>query len=303
MSYFPEVVDNTMRSAYIKCARYAKHQFIDGLNTIDIQWDLHAGIAFAAGTEAARKAFFIEKLSYNQAIEVGKAAVAQAWGNYVPPKSLFKFKTKDRMIGAIPYYFDIWPFVDDGYLPFVLNGTEKLIEKQFEFEMRVAHPITFKPLRYSIRPDMVGSETSTGRVVVLDEKTTGKISDDLAAKYDLDAQLMGYMWGVEKATLMHDISGEIRITGILKNEYGNCTVPLQKPHWLLDAWWNQVNYDFQQMVNDYCASRFPQAFDDACNPYGRSCEYKQLCLATNPERLIDGNYKILHWNPTTRERK
>lgn len=187
----------------------------------------------------------------------------------------------------------------------------------FDFELPIVHPDTGINLRYAGRYDMLASDKN-GRLYVVDEKTTSRLGDSWVSQWDLDTQMTGYICSVKKAYEdewvastkgprefeMPEIMAQIRGISILKNDYGHAEIPIVRPQWMIDRWYMQLHADVSRFVRAYENAKGvgQQAYDmalhsNACSAYNRDCDYKQLCLSPNPERLVTGSYQTAIWNP------
>lgn len=292
---FPAVIDNTMRKAFVECPQRFARRHVENLRpSAASSVDLVFGGAFAKGVEVARKRFYVEPCLVTElAIEEGIAAAVAEYGDFQPPA--VSYKTKARLVGALRYYFEQWPLGADGLTP--VDGG---IEYMFNIELPLQHPDTEKPLQYAGRFDMLATDTN-GRYYVVDEKTTSRLGDSWVAQWDLDAQMTGYIWAARfKTPAESEILAQVRGISILKNDYGHVEIPVVRSAWMIKRWYEQLFLDVLRMVECYQLGRWDFALGNACVPYGRACDYAMLCKSPNPERLIEGNYKIEVWNPLER---
>jgi hypothetical protein len=77
---FPSLIDNTMRTSFVRCETKWKNNFGLQLTAIKRSIHLHAGGAFAAGLEATRKAYFDEGLAEEEARARGVQAITTFYG-------------------------------------------------------------------------------------------------------------------------------------------------------------------------------------------------------------------------------
>lgn len=301
---FPNVIDNTIRKAFIRCPTYAKHAHIENLRVGEGESvDLLFGAAFATGMETARKLYFQMPGGEGDgiaedAIDRGIDAALAHYGDFNPPEK--SFKTPDRLAGALRYYFEQWPLGADGLTP-LPDG----IECSFAIEIPVLHPDTGKWIKYAGRYDMAAVD-SQGRIHVVDEKTASRLGDSFASKWDMDSQMTGYIWsklhGLRtesglKESEMPEVMADIRAVSILSREYGHMDVPIVRPAWMIERWHEQMVRDVVRMVDAYRSNEWDMAMhENSCVAYMRPCEYTRLCTSPNPERLM-GDYKRVVWDP------
>lgn len=298
---FPTVIDNTIRKSFWSCPTQAMYRHIDNIRpTGPDSVDLLFGASFATGVEVARKMFFVFNLDVEHAIDAGITAATTQYGDFQPPDK--SNKTKVRLIGALRYYFEQWPLGEDGLTPFP-NG----IECMFDIEIPILHPDTGEPLRYAGRYDMLATDTNN-RLYVVDEKTTSQLGNSWNAQWDLDPQMTGYIWSVlymngyrvgEPETAPEiEVMAQIRGVSILLRDYGHAEIPLVRPLWMIDRWYYQMLRDVARMKKSYISGEWDVSLNgNDCVAYRRPCDYMTLCRSANPERLIEGNYKEVIWNP------
>ena len=302
---FPDFVDNTTRKAFAVCPTKAKYEFVQHLRPAgDKSIHLHFGAAFATGIEVARKWFFgSEPLSAESAVEAGIEAATQEYG-FMDAQGTYK--TLDRLVGALRYYFQTWPLDEE-----VIRPLNEGIECAFSIPLPVLNPDTGKMLNYVGRYDMRGIDDQH-RIWIVDEKTASKLGDLWDAKWDLDCQLTGYIWSVQQqfrrgeltlppeAGPVPDIRALVRAVSILKYDYGHSEVPMVRSAWYIDRWYGQLVRDVQRMVESYKLGTWDLALhENACVQFGRKCDFNPLCLTPHPERIIEsGMYRLHDWNPT-----
>lgn len=302
VSKFPEVIDNTMRKAFVECPMRFNRHFVENLVPVaPPSVDLHFGACFAKAMEVTRKAFYFGNgISSQIAIEAGIDAACAAYGSFQPPAA--SYKTKERLSGAVHYYFEQWPLGD------ILVPVAEGIECRFDIALPILHPDTGAALRYAGRYDMLATDRAL-RHFVVDEKTTGKLGDSWIAQWDLDAQMTGYVWAVQKEleTRSDKVLGQVEVLAqvrgisILKYEFGHVEIPVVRSRYMVERWYQQLVHDIHRMIVEYKTGMWDMALGTACVPYGRICDYAKLCKSANPERLIEGNYSEVVWNPLAKD--
>lgn len=298
---FPAYIDNTIRKAFATCPTKARWAHIEDLRPIgEKSIHLHFGACFAKGLELARRAFFVEGAHEQDAISSAVEDALEAFGDAGEG-----YKTADRLEGALYYYFQKWPMGRD-----FLRPVEGGIECGFELPLPILHPETGKLLNYVGRYDMLGIDEQA-RLWVVDEKTASRLGDMWDAKWDLDCQLTGYIWSVQQQvrrgerkhpTAELDVRAMVRAVSVLRTDYGHTEVPMVRSAWYVDRWYGQLVRDVERMVESYKTGVWDLALHEtACVQYGRKCDYNPLCLTPHPDRLIDGLYEKVVWNPLAKE--
>lgn len=294
---FPAVIDNTIRKAFVRCPTYAMRAHVENLRVKGGESvDLLFGAAFATGVENARRSFYgSESLSPDASVDAGVDSALAHYGDFTPPDK--SFKTRDRLAGALRYYFEQWPLGEDGLTP-LRDG----IECSFAIDIPITHPDTGVLLKYAGRYDMAARDAQ-GRIYVVDEKTASRLGDSWASKWDMDSQMTGYIWALRETLDRHlygepaEITAQIRGISILSRDYGHVEIPIVCAEWRIDRWYKQLLSDVQRMRLAYQTGEWDMAMhENSCTAYNRPCEYTRLCTSPNPERLM-GDYDRVVWNP------
>jgi hypothetical protein len=302
---FPTVIDNTILKSFVTCPTMTKHRHIENLRLINEKMvDLHFGKCFATGVEFVRKLFWAAHATSDMAVQGGIEAAAKEWGNFQEPTK--SYKSLGTLVRSLRYYFEVWPLGQDGFTP-VGNG----IECMFSIPIPILHPITGEFLEYAGRYDMLATEDATGRLYIVDEKTASKLGDSWVNQWDLDSQMTGYIWSVQQERICGEGLGEfpsilaqIRGVSILKDGNGHVEIPISRPQWMVDRWYTNMLGLVHRMVDAYQRNDWDMAqHGNACVSYNRPCDYTALCCSPNPERLIEGTYHTVVWNPVAGMKK
>lgn len=315
---FPEYIDNTMLKNFTRCPQYFFRRHIQGVLLTDtVSIDLHFGGSFAAGIEAARKAFYVGGLSTLEARDTGTIAAAAFWRSkevLTPPNSA---KTFNNLLDAVWFYFDEWPLGGDGLTP--LDGG---IEYQFEIPLQIPHPETQEELVYVGRMDLIARDEE-GRIVVVDEKTASPFrgqpfSDAWLSQWDMDPQLSGYLYVANTLAPSEELPiGNIRGVCVGRSAIEYTTIPVFRSAWHLSDWWHNARRKVAEMAHMWCMQSLgrktslqdpPEDSNEAwikfegssCTAYARPCEYTRLCTTPNPSAFLEGSYTVSRWNPRDR---
>lgn len=302
---FPHAIDNSMRKELVKCQTAAMYRYEKGLRTKEEKRvDLVAGAAFAAGMEAARKTYYVERKSSAEALNAGVAAIYEKYGTFVPTAKTNK--TVDRMAGALAFLMQERPLESERLIPMEIAG-KRMIEVSFNFPIPVGHPDDGKPLTYCGRFDMLALDEHDV-VWVVDEKTTSQMGEKWANQWPLDSQMTGYCWGARKL-LDENGMDSFEVAGAIINgvairtrDYEFAQFPAHRDEWMIHRWHAQMVRDVENWKRAYMMGEHDMALDHACAFYNNPCEFAPLCMSRNPERLIaSGGWKEVRWNPVTRE--
>lgn len=246
---------------------------------------LHAGGAFARGMEIARKVFFVEHGTAEDARLAGLAALREAYGEDYAAAWAGEQKNLPNMEGALTSYLTRgWPLEADYLEPF--QSSEMGVEFDFALPTGVYHPETSEEILYRGRIDWLARNKNDGTVWVVDDKTTSALGNSWHKQWALDAQPTGYVWAARQYGL--PVSGVIlRGTSILKKGYGHEEQLEMRTEFMVSDWFAQLQEDVRGMIEVW--KRWRQGFritkkleKSTCNAYG-GCPYSQSCQSPTPE--------------------
>jgi hypothetical protein len=310
---FPAVIDSSMIAAFRSCPTRARYEYFEHWKSRYPSVHLHAGKAFAAGTEATRLAYYLgdykipvgdstyeidKRAPGNEqaSIACGLRVLLAEYGNFeCPPESA---KSAERMAGAFEYFFSAFRLSDDKAVPVIL-GDRRGIEVSFTEPLDFAHPVTGDPLLFTGRLDMFVEYA--GQLFGEDDKTTSQLGASWSRQWDLRSQFIAYSWGVRK--LGYPIAGFlIRGISILKTKYDSAQAIVYFPQWLIDEWYEQlIERDLPAMVRAWESQRWGKSLAEACNEYG-GCGFKPICQSEPSSRTVwlESSYERRRWDPVTR---
>lgn len=314
---FPDVIDSTILSCADSCWQQFFHEYILCLSSSVISPDLHAGGAFARGIEVARRAYWFEKLSPQDAIFEGFKAFMLQWGTeFEPaPKRDGTAHPKDfvNTAGAYFDYFRQYPLDSDPIQPYIMSGDMPAIEFSFGIPLPIKHPITGDPLIYGGRLDMVGYYQQF--LAIIDEKTTSQLGMGWERKWAMRGQFKGYAWALQQ----HGIpvkAAVIRGIAIQKTQYSHLQAitqirDFQVAEWHADmlskvqemvdrfqVWRNQIGAYSGPLNGVYVSRPWRKSWADACESYG-GCQFVDLCTSRDPTIWYD-TFQRRIWNPLNR---
>lgn len=302
---FPTAIDNSMRKELVKCQMAFHYKYEQGLRANEGgRVDLIAGKAFAAGLERLRKGFYIVGEHSSVALSHAIGKLYYEYGSFVPPPK--SNKTAGRMAGALAFYAEQVPLNESPYRPLVLPDGTHCIEVGFNYPIPIDHPANGGLLTYCGRFDMLARNHEDGSIWVVDEKTTSQMGEKWANQWLLDSQMTGYCWGANKLLEQHGFTERVKgaiINGIAirLRDYEHGQFHAIRPDWMIERWYKQMLNDVKGAIGAYLGGDYNQALDHACAFYNNPCEFAALCQSRNPERLIEGSYQVVRWNPLTRE--
>lgn len=291
---FPEVLDSTIIAAFRSCPHKAFLEFFQHWKSKEPSVHLHAGAAYASGLEAARKAFYEEGQSPDTCIALGVGKLLESYGDFPCPDD--SPKSAIRMAGALEFYFERYPLETDDAQPITLPSGRRGIEFGFVEPLDEVHPETGNPLLYSGRMDMVVQKQ--GMVLGEDDKTASQLGTSWPRQWDLRSQFTGYVWGAARAGI--ELNGFlVRGVSILKTKYDTLEAITYRPSWQLERWYTQLMRDIKRMKACWEEGYFDLNLDHACTEYG-GCQFRQVCLTQDPQRMLEGLFQRRKWDPVAR---
>ena len=292
---FPIVIDSTMRSDYDSCAHKFELARVYGLQHLGGSVHLIAGGAFAKGCEVARRKFYQEGLSAEDAILEGVLAAWIHYGDF-EYEDRYKHKSPERVAYALVEYFEEYPLATDKIQPYFRADGKPAIEFEFSFPLETNHPETGDPLLYGGRFDMVGSYLQS--LWVVDEKTATRLGPQWLKSFTLRGQLIGYCYAARQFDL--PVNGFIvRGISFLKDYYGHAEVIEVVPDYRLEQWREQLELNAQDMIRDWERSEYGKSFGESCNAYG-GCPFRNLCDKEHWEEWWAQSFEVSRWNPLER---
>jgi len=321
---FPPVIDSTMLSSGANCLHKLYRTYIQHWKPQNESVHLVAGGAFAKGVEVARKAYF-ERLVVtpitthaadgtphttwtedhapaaipaDDCYQLGARALLAAYGAFEPPESgSGSAKTLERMLGALEFYFEQYPFGADGMEPITLTNGRRGIEFSFAEPLPVNHPVTGQPILFAGRADMIAH--FAGGQYLVDEKTASSLGASWSKQWDMRGQFIGYQWAAGRSNIRVDGS-IIRGISILKTKYETQQAIVQHPQWELDRWLDITCENIERWKLAWANNKWNQdVTGGACAEYG-GCSLSRICKAQNPDEWLPLYYTQRVWDPLGR---
>lgn len=283
-----------MLSTLRSCRQKFALEYLQNWKPKSISIHLHAGGCFAAALEATRRAYWESSLPPSDALRVGFETLMKTWGDYQAPEG--SSKTLDRMLGALEYYFEVWPLEMDPAKPAKI-GSKLGLEFSFAYPLPVLHPTSGEPLIYCGRADQMVE--FAGGLYVEDDKTTSSLGASWSQQWDLRSQFTGYAWAARQSGIMVD-GVLVRGVSILKTKYGHAESLTNRPEWQVQRWLDQTVRDINGAIHCWEEGYWDWALDHACTEYG-GCTFRQICQTQDPQGFLELNFERRYWNPLTRE--
>lgn len=294
---FPSVWDNSMRKVFKLCPRKFELEFIKKYRPVRFSQHLHGGMAFAHGMEVARKAFYQEGLSHEDAVAKGWLTVVSDYSTYETQES--DVKTAYSMSSALAYYFSVWRMDQDFVIPYNFGNGNLGLEFSFALPLDILHPVTNQPILYYGRMDMLG-ERENGTIWIVDEKTASRLGTSWVEGWALDSQFTGYCWAVREYGLQ--VNGAIiRGISILSSGHNHAQSLQPRPDWMIRRWQQQVERDIRNAVEMWDSGYFDYDLADGCKSYG-GCSFKNVCQVVNPANFLQADFvksEYAPWNLST----
>jgi hypothetical protein len=294
---FPSVIDSSLVAAFRSCPQKAFQGYFNHWKPGEESVHLVAGKAFAAGLEVARRAFYVEGDTEENAIALGLGELWREYGTFTEPAD--SPKGPIRMAGALIYYFDSYPLGKDGAKPHIFPGSSHGIEFSFAQPFPVRHPETGDPLLYCGRADMAAD--AFGGVFLYDEKTTSQLGASWLKQWDHRSQFTSYCWGFQEHGY-RPTGVVVRGVAILKDSYNTEQVITSRADWEVARWLEQTRRDVERMVEAWRSGYWDWNLDHACNEYG-GCAFRTPCKSPNPDKWLEIYFKKRVWDPVQRTEK
>lgn len=289
----PIYMDSTMLSAWKSC-KY-KWYIAHGRNLRPPGSNIHltAGGALAAGTEAARRAQFgrSDPLAVDDLMHAAIGPFLREWKDC--PSDPEHPKNIHNTLHALERYFTNYHPLYDPAQPLRRADGTPTTEFTFSIPLEIDHP-SGVPFIYCGRFDLLGRYTDNGRLVILDEKTTGSLGAYWARQWDMRGQFIGYIWACRK--LGYEIEDVlVRGIGIMKTDIVFMSVPLRYSESQLLRWERDLYAELDMLKHFHKENYYPQNWADACSSYG-GCPFTDLCKHNDPEQWTS-NYETHIWSP------
>ena len=290
---FPEVIDNSMRSAFVACPQRFMWSSLRKLRPVGGNVHLHAGATFAKALEVGRRSFFEEGKPAAQAMADALRGAYEHWGSFEVPEGR-ENKSIENLALALDGYFEQYPLERDPVKPFITPTGKAAVEFSGAFPLDINHPETNNPLLMAFRFDTLGVYNDS--LFVVDEKTASQLGQSWANNWTLDSQFTTYCAGAR--SFGYPVAGAIvRGIGLLKTKITHQQCIIYRPDWVIDRWLAQLHRDVKRMIACWKEGYFDYALDkSACASYG-GCAFVRLCDSPNPENWIDQYYEHNDWDP------
>lgn len=292
---YPHTIDSTMLATFRSCPQKFFRQYVQHWKPKAESVHLVAGGAFAKGIEVARKAFFEEGASHLTAQSAGLKALIEHYGDFeCPPDSA---KSLHRTAGALEFYFEQYPFNQDGMDPVTFPDGRRGIEFSFAEPLPFSHPVTGDPILYTGRSDMVAN--FAGGIYVVDEKTTSSLGASWPRQWEMRAQFSGYLWALRQ-TGVEPAGAIVRGVSILKTKYDTMQAITYRSSYEIERWQEQTCRDLARMQRMWEEGWWDYALDHACAEYG-GCSMTQVCKSSDPETWLPSYFEKRVWDPLLRK--
>ncbi|MDO8340817.1 MAG: PD-(D/E)XK nuclease family protein [Candidatus Woesebacteria bacterium] len=294
---FPHTFDSTMLGAFRSCPQKMFRTYVEHWKPKSESVHLVAGGAFARGIEVARKAFYEQGASEEDAIATGLHALLIAYGDFETPADSAKSAT--RMAGALEFYFENYPLAEASAVPVAFPNGKLAIEFSFAEPLDILHPVTGDPILYTGRADMI-AEFCGGQYCV-DEKTTSSLGASWGKQWEMRSQFTGYQWAANKAGM--NVQGTlVRGVSILKTKYDHLQHVTYRTPYEVDRWLAQVHRDIERAIEMWKDDYWDYSLDHACAEYG-GCSMVNVCKSSEPASWLPMYFDKRVWDPLARQER
>lgn len=294
---FPHTFDSTMLSAFVSCPQKMFRTYVEHWKPKSESVHLVAGGAFAKGIEVARKCFYEQGMSSEDAIASGLHALLVAYGDFEHPEDSPKSAT--RMAGALEFYFDNYPLNHnpDSAQPIRFPDGKLAIEFSFAEPLDIVHPVTGDPILYTGRADMIAE--FCGGIYCVDEKTTSSLGASWGKQWEMRPQFTGYQWAANRAGI--NVQGTlVRGVSILKTKYDHLQHVTYRSQYEVDRWYAQVLRNIASAIEMWKSGYWDYAMGGACAEYG-GCSMVSVCKSNDPEAWLPMYFEKRVWDPLARK--
>lgn len=292
---FPHAVDSTIMASFRSCPQKTFRNYIEHWKPRTESVHLIAGGAFAAGIEIARRRFYEDGQSPENAMAAGLIALMTHYGDFECPAD--SAKSLERMCGAFEFYFTHYPLGADNAEPITFPNGQRGIEFSFAEPLEINHPVTGNPILYTGRADMIAE--FSGGIYAFDEKTTSSLGASWSRQWELRSQFTGYQWAARQIGV--PVQGTIvRGVSILKTKYDTQQAITYRSDMEVDRWLSQVNRDLKRMVECWESGWWDYNLDHACGEYG-GCSLQGVCKSSDPHAWLDTYFHQRVWDPLLRK--
>jgi len=284
-----------MRTAWDACQRKFLLAHIYNLRKSDPSMHLVFGGAFAKGLEVARLEYYAHG-NRDKANYLGKACIAaiEEWATELDDPLIDEAKSLPNCLGALLYYFEIYPFEQDWLAPLKYGDGEASVEFTFALPLQYKH-YNGDPVLYTGRFDMLAEFQKAPAVE--DDKTATQLGKSWVEGWDLDSQITGYVWAARQSGIMTS-TAIIRGVSILKYSFGHAQAIQHRTDWHIDNWHRVLHENLEGMFDkfDMGPDHFTPSYGQACKAYG-GCPYRELCDKKNWEDWIEPEFHHYVWDP------
>jgi hypothetical protein len=305
---FPLVLSNTDLSSWSSCQLKWFRERCQSWRKPSFNNDLAAGGSFAKGLETVRKAYYNDKLSAIEVIDLGYYTVIESLHDEMAKSnaSTETLKSPERMGLALKEYFRYFPLDNEEVIPAQLEDGTHAIEHKFTVELPILHPELGVPLIFKGKLDMFAQ--SMGRTYIVDEKTTKAIKSNEADLLATAGQFIGYAWLAREKGII-TVGAKVRKIAIQIKEIKCEEIEIPITDYMINLWYESMLSKVTEMVEKYKAtmegsnfkSHFVPDFQHGCTSFFRPCSFQDGCKSKYGENFISSNYEQLVWDSESRK--
>lgn len=305
---FPLIISNTDMSLLSMCELRWYRSRCQLLRREGFNEDLEAGGGFAKGMEVTRKAFYNDKLSSEDAIQLGYEHILTKLNESMGEDSSNFLKSPERMALALKMYFKRWPLENADVKPIELVNGTSAVEHKIVVELPILHPELGVPLLYKCRLDMLAFEM--GRIYTVDEKTCKSFSENEGNLLPMSGQFIGQAWAASKLANPVEIRGaKVRKVAIQKTDIKLKEFEYPITEFMIEQWEHSFLTKLYSMVEKYHSLLYGVPFENlftkdyglGCTAYYKPCEFSEGCLSTYGEKFLASNFDQIAWDAEDRK--
>jgi hypothetical protein len=268
--------------------------------------NLAAGGAFATALQRARQAYYIQKLSAEEAVEVGQRFLLGEFAQQFaasPYAAFEKLKTPTALAQTFHNYFAEVSFEEERVVPFQLPDKSISVELPLFLDTPFRHPLTNKYIQLHSRLDLLGWDGE--KVIVVDEKTCRSTLTDHVKQTEM---LRTEVQFLTQVSMVNKLAPQLGIPSCISMEVRKVKIGAAKPlvkypfyieRYAQKMWWDNCLDTISDMIRVFERERGLRDLHLGCTSYFEPCPWTQACTSRVGERLLSNGYVQLFRNSET----
>jgi hypothetical protein len=301
-------VDNSAKELFESCARASEYYNVWRRQSIGERASLFRGSVIHHALAIRRTRHLLPVPETWEAEQIAYVINAYADKDFGPDE----WRTAEHAVNSIIEYNKAWPIDTEPFT--VYDGS---VEKAFKLELGKAEldsKVTTYAGSFHVRnvylywTGIIDAEILYGCDLVMDSKTTSILGTQFWDNFQLDSQMLSYVWANRK--LGGDAAGAYvdAVCGRKPTKSGKAHEYQRQRFFYDQAQLDEWEKDTYTLITDFlehlCRGYFPKSPKWCFGKYGR-CQYWDICSQTPDSResvLQSDMYRPVTWNPLTVKR-